>query len=355
FVPSDENANYNMDFFDKNDIETLKSIKGISDVKTEQEADLNNITIGKNSDTVEVDDSSEYKDDTIYESMYIKDKKEDKAIDLKASSDKEMLEGRNFTQDDNAKKAKIAVVDDEIAENIFGSSKNAIDKGIEIKGQVFTIVGVYEGTSTESMFSMPESNIIIPKDTYHNYFEENSGSTYLVLTIEKGYTPNTVTEKAIKELEKTGSMSSRGDYQVYDMSLLTDGISKMFSTITYFVSAVAGISLFIAGVGVMNMMYISVAERTKEIGIRRAMGATENAIRLQFLLEGITLTLTGGVIGYILGILAAKVVGMILDIKIVMDLSTILLAIGVSTLVGLIFSVVPASSATKKDLIDILR
>ena len=105
----------------------------------------------------------------------------------------------------------------------------------------------------------------------------------------------------------------------------------------------------------MNMMYISVAERTSEIGIRRAMGATEKSICLQFLLEGMTITMIGGGIGYTLGMIFASIISLFLPFPVSIDLFTIMLAISVSTLIGLIFSVMPASVAAKKDLIDILK
>ena len=109
-------------------------------------------------------------------------------------------------------------------------------------------------------------------------------------------------------------MRQQGEYHVSNMAMMTDGISEVLSSITLFISAVAGISLFIAGVGVMNMMYISVSERTKEIGIRRALGATRGAIRLQFLLEGMTLTLVGS-IGYLLEMIVAYAIGNVMDIS----------------------------------------
>ncbi|WP_270216081.1 ABC transporter permease, partial [Enterococcus lactis] len=104
-----------------------------------------------------------------------------------------------------------------------------------------------------------------------------------------------------------------------------------------------------------HMMYISVSERTKEIGIRRALGATRKSIMLQFLLEGLILTLSGGLIGYLLGMALAYSVGSLIKVNVSLDLFTILLAVGVSSVIGLVFSVMPASEAAKKYLIDILR
>ncbi|HAR0239289.1 TPA: ABC transporter permease, partial [Enterococcus faecium] len=177
----------------------------------------------------------------------------------------------------------------------------------------------------------------------------------LTLTLEEGVEPDKVTSKVINQLKEKGSLKHLGEYEVLDTAMLTKGIGQILSTITYFITAVAGISLFIAGVGVMNMMYISVSERTKEIGIRRALGATRKSIMLQFLLEGLILTLSGGLIGYLLGMALAYSVGSLIKVNVSLDLFTILLAVGVSSVIGLVFSVMPASEAAKKDLIDILR
>lgn len=202
---------------------------------------------------------------------------------------------------------------------------------------------------------MPESNISIPEKVYERYFTNDSSSSTLVVTLENEATPATVTTDVIKRLEEKGTMKDFSEYVVFDTALLTDGISQILGTITLFISCVTGISLLIAGVGVMNMMYISVSERTKEIGIRRALGATRNSIRLQFLLEGVTLTLVGGIIGYIIGIACAYLIGSLIDVSVSIDFFTIALAVGVSSGIGIIFSVMPASEAAKKDLIEILR
>ena len=173
--------------------------------------------------------------------------------------------------------------------------------------------------------------------------------------MKKGTRPDEVTNKVLDKLKKSGSMRQQGSYRSFDTAILSKGIGKVLSTITYFITAVAGISLFIAGVGVMNMMYISVSERTKEIGIRRALGATQRSIMIQFLIEGVLLTFTGGVIGYFIGMILAYGIGSLMKIHVTVDLFTIVVAVGVSTLIGLIFSVMPAREAAKKDLIDILR
>ncbi|WP_320163745.1 ABC transporter permease [uncultured Trichococcus sp.] len=333
YAPSSDSLNSSsLDYFTDVDIATVKQVAGVK--------------------------SANYPDPdyaNIYKGIYIKGKKENKQVSLINNLGKDPIVGRQLTSYENETLDKVAMIDSVTAKEMYGSAENALDCGIELDGHLFKIIGIYQGTESESLFSMPESNIQIPKKTYLNYFNETAEKSSLTITLEKGVSPSSVTTDVIEQLEEKGAMKAFGEYQVFDTALLTDGISKILRTITVFISAVAGISLFIAGVGVMNMMYISVSERTKEIGIRRALGATQNSIRMQFLLEGITLTLFGGIVGYIVGISFAYIIGSMIDIPISIEFFTVFLAISVSTGIGLIFSVMPASAAAKKDLIETLR
>jgi len=333
YTPSSDSLNSSsLDYFTEVDIATVKQVEGVQ--------------------------SANYPDpdySNIYKGIYIKGKKQNKQVSLITDLGKKPIAGRQLTSYENETLDKVAMIDSVTAKEMYGSTENALDRGIELDGHVFKIIGIYQGSESESMFSMPESNIQIPKKTYLHYFNDTTEKSSLTVTLEKGATPSSVTTDVIEQLKEKGVMKAFGEYQVFDTALLTDGISKILRTITVFISAVAGISLFIAGVGVMNMMYISVSERTKEIGIRRALGATQNSIRMQFLLEGVTLTLFGGVVGYIVGISFAYIIGSIIDIPISIEFSTVFLAISVSTGIGLIFSVMPASAAAKKDLIETLR
>lgn len=333
YAPSSDSLNSgSLDYFTDVDIATVKQVTGVK--------------------------SANYPDpdySNIYKGIYIKGKKQNKQVSLVNDLGKDPVVGRQLTAYENETLDKVAMIDSVTAKEMYGSAENALDRGIELDGQLFKIIGVYQSSESVSMFSMPESNIQIPKKTYLHYFNDTAEKSSLTVTLEKGTTPSSVTTDVIEQLEEKGAMKAFGEYQVFDTALLTDGISKILRTITVFISAVAGISLFIAGVGVMNMMYISVSERTKEIGIRRALGATQNSIRMQFLLEGVTLTLFGGIVGYIVGISLAYIIGSIIDIPISIEFSTVFLAISVSTGIGLIFSVMPASAAAKKDLIETLR
>lgn len=333
FVPDDSNLyQSNVSLFQEADLQRLKTLSGVKDARYPKG-----------------DDNAAYKE------LLIRGKKENKQLRLVKSSNKNPTSGRDLGLGDNLTHNKVVLVDSKTAEELYNTEENAIGRGLELDGQLFTIVGVFPSVELASMFSMPESNIYVPKLSYLDYFTKDEITNSIEVVLVEGATPNKVTTNVIKTLEDNGTMRDSGEYQVFDMAFLTDGIGTVLSTLTYFISAIAGISLFIAGVGVMNMMYISVSERTQEIGIRRAMGATEKSIQLQFLLEGVTLTMIGGIFGYVLGFILATIIGKLMDIPISVDLFTIALALGVSTGIGLIFSVMPASAAAKKDLIDILR
>ena len=164
-------------------------------------------------------------------------------------------------------------------------------------------------------------------------------------------------KKVADELNKKGSGIGEGKYSYEDNEKILKEITQIFDSITYFVAAVAGISLFIAGIGVMNVMYISVSERTEEIAIRRAFGAKARDIEFQFLIESIILCVMGGLIGLALGIAIAEIVAAVTPdyIQSVVSLTSVLIAMGVSTFIGVIFGWVPARSAANKELIDIIK
>ncbi|MBP1042916.1 ABC transporter permease [Vagococcus sp. BWB3-3] len=333
FVPEDSNLyESNALLFQEADLQQIRTISGVKDVRY-----------------------PEGNEDSTYKEIAIRGKKENKQLRLVKLSKKYPTIGRDLVEGDNMTHNKVVVVDSTTAKGLYITEENALGRGIELDGELFTIVGVFPAIELESMFSMPESNIYVPRASYRDYFDKDEITSSIEVILEEWETPNKVTSKVIGQLEENGTMRDSGTYEVYDMGFLTDGIGTVLSSLTYFISAIAGISLFIAGVGVMNMMYISVSERTHEIGTRRAMGATERSIQLQFLLEGVTLTVIGGIVGYAFGFILATIIGKFIDIQISIDLFTITLALGVSTVIGLIFSVMPATAAAKKDLIDILR
>lgn len=311
--------------FDKQDIELVKQIDGVTDAKIKE------------------DDSQSYG-----AKMTNSQKQSDINIFKKDHVDN-ASEGKGFTQSDNELKEKVVTIDQTIAKKAFKG--DAIGKTLFIDDQGFKIVGIVNNP-------MYENTVNIPSETFNRYMGDLSQELpQLELKVDNDDNKKEIANKAAKLLNKRGSGMSEGSYQYSDMEEIMKSITQVFDAITYFVAAVAGISLFIAGIGVMNVMYISVAERTEEIAIRRAFGAKGRDIEIQFLIESIVLCLIGGIIGLIIGILISKLVEAVTPdmVQSVVSLGSILLAVGVSTLIGIVFGWIPARSASKKELIDIIK
>lgn len=311
--------------FDKQDIKLVKQIDGVTDAKIKE------------------DDSQSYG-----AKMTNSQKQSDINIFKKDHVDN-ASEGKGFTQSDNELKEKVVTVDQTIAKKAFKG--DAIGKTLFIDDQGFKIVGIVNNP-------MYENTVNMPSETFKRYMGDLSQELpQLELKVDNDDNKKEIANKAAKLLNKRGSGMSEGSYQYSDMEEIMKSITQVFDAITYFVAAVAGISLFIAGIGVMNVMYISVAERTEEIAIRRAFGAKGRDIEIQFLIESIVLCLIGGIIGLIIGILISKLVEAVTPdmVQSVVSLGSILLAVGVSTLIGIVFGWIPARSASKKELIDIIK
>ncbi|UXV32638.1 ABC transporter permease [Mammaliicoccus sciuri] len=311
--------------FDKQDIELVKQIDGVTDAKIKE------------------DDSQSYG-----AKMTNSQKQSDINIFKKDLVDN-ASEGKGFTQSDNELKEKVVTIDQTIAKKAFKG--DAIGKTLFIDDQGFKIIGIVNNP-------MYENTVNMPSETFNRYMGDLSQELpQLELKVDNDDNKKEIANKAAKLLNKRGSGMSEGSYQYSDMEEVMKSITQVFDAITYFVAAVAGISLFIAGIGVMNVMYISVAERTEEIAIRRAFGAKGRDIEIQFLIESIVLCLIGGIIGLIIGILISKLVEAVTPdmVQSVVSLGSILLAVGVSTLIGIVFGWIPARSASKKELIDIIK
>ncbi|OJG92235.1 hypothetical protein RV15_GL003337 [Enterococcus silesiacus] len=328
------NAVSENEVFKKSDLDLIKNIKGVRNVDfykpkqkmTERQVEIN-----------------------------IRGKKLTKKVERVEKTSESLLVGRQIESKDNETLNKVAVISEVLAQKLFGDPEKAIGKGFELMNELFTVVGVVaSGDGTLSMENQAPL-VYFPIKSYDHYFKNIESQSILNLETDVEGNKADVTKEVLKQLNFNGSMRNVGEYETYNPKSDIDQMGSILDNLTLFISAVAGISLFIAGVGVMNMMYISVSERTKEIGIRRALGATEKDIRKQFLAEGLTLTLLGGLIGYLLGMILGLVSSMFLPFEVRPDLFTIGLAVGISVLIGVVFSYMPASAASKKDLIDIMK
>ena len=285
-------------------------------------------------------------DNPFQSNVLVNDANQTASLSLVKPAQLTIIAGHQISAQDRQLKNQVAMISRSFAKKCFRTTINALHTALIINGYSYQVVGVI---STDN-----SADIYLPKETYLANQTSTSGNR-LKLTFQTGSNVSKQAKKAVKLLQQSGSQRSLGDYSYFDAGALLSGISKVIKGLTYFISAIAGISLFIAGIGVMNMMYISVSERTKEIGIRLAIGATPTLIMWQFLLEAIILTVSGGLIGFALGYGTAALISLMLPFKAVVTLNTFLLAFGVSSSVGLVFGILPAKQAANKNLIDILR
>lgn len=254
--------------------------------------------------------------------------------------------GRSLEEADLINRNKVALVASTLITDV--KAEELLNQIVTIDGEDFLIVGVFEANE------FARTKIQIPASTHNTYWPDDKNHEIKV-KFSSQYTTTDMAETLYKLLEEKGSMAHLGGYTLVGDAIMADTMGEMFGSMTAIFTLVGAISLFISGVGVMNMIYTSVSERMKEIGIRRALGATEGTIQMQFLLEGLTITLMGGVIGYFCGLLIAKFISLVMSFDFVPDMFTAFVAVGISILIGVGFSYYPSKSATEKDVVELVK
>ncbi|MBU3104629.1 ABC transporter permease [Clostridium gasigenes] len=273
---------------------------------------------------------------------------------VKSSSNPGII-GRDITESDNINNRKVLVINENLLKESKLDSNEMLGALATINGINFEIVGIIPIPEEENINFMPTPNISIPENTYDKYLYKEQMPQGLDITLKKKMDVKESIKAIEEKLNEVGSKREYGKYSVVDNGGVTKFFGKVFNTLTTFIASVAGISLFIAGVGVMNMVYTSISERTLEIGIKRAIGAKKKDIRREFLLEGIVITLTGGLIGYVVGIIVAMIISVFIKMKVSPDIFTASIAIGLSVLIGLLSSILPARKAANANTVDILK
>jgi putative ABC transport system permease protein len=272
----------------------------------------------------------------------------------------EFQSGDGLTQQDVDTSARVVVIGSELAEDLF-EEQYPIGQPIKISGVSYEVVGVLEPSG--SGFSMTDGNVYMPLTTAHSRLftdRTRSGEKALTRIIAQSASEeqtDAATEQITETLRDQHGIiyAADDDFTIFSQSDLLDTFDTVTATLTTFLGAIAGISLVVGGIGIMNIMLVSVTERTREIGIRKAIGALKRDILTQFLLEAILLSVVGGLIGIALGWTISTAAGRALDIVTVVSLSNVLLATGFATAVGVIFGLYPAWRAANLRPIEALR
>jgi len=268
--------------------------------------------------------------------------------------------GRFFTEDEERSSAKVVVLGSEVVDNLFGD-QDPVGRRIKIKKVSFTIIGTMKERGI-SGFQNQDDQVFVPLKTAQKLL---LGIDHISLIRAKLVSPDNVDKslERIKEILRDKHDLDRGDkndFTARSMSQGLDVISSITDALKFFLVAISAIALVVGGFGIMNIMLANVQERTREIGLRKALGAKTKDISNQFLIESVVITFVGGIIGIIIGILISVLVAKIaqgLGYKwdLVITFSSILLGCGVSIGIGLIFGIIPARRASKLNPIEALR
>ncbi|WP_440604367.1 ABC transporter permease [Bacillus sp. GB_SG_008] len=265
--------------------------------------------------------------------------------------DMKINEGRFLSDMDVEYRQKVIVLGANTAQNLFGF-ENPVGKDVQVNGSSFKIVGVL-ASKGGSMGQSGDDVIIMPLSTAQRIVKNTSIQTvYVQVSSEEKL--NTVMAQIQNKLAVMFP-NKQDNYSVFNQKDLVDTMSSVTGTMTMMLGGIACISLLVGGIGIMNIMLVSVSERTKEIGIRKAIGAKRRDILLQFLIEAVVLSSLGGLIGMGIGLLVAKVISMAAGMTIAYSLPVTLLAFLFSLLVGVGFGVFPANKASKLHPIQALR
>ncbi|MBO3446040.1 FtsX-like permease family protein [Clostridium sp. CCUG 7971] len=306
------------------------------------------------------------KDDFDFASTYSNEATYDKKTtyvdiaDLKKDTKLNPIYGRSFSLDDANR--KVIIITMQNATDLFDNPERALGKGISINGTIYEIIGIVDESSVsnksdenKSIYNMnPMEGYVtsyMPKkalDGLINQYNYSQEIYALDLVVSKGYDVFEVANNIIGKLSELHP-DINGSYKTDDPSESTQELHNMISTINKFVTLITAISMFVGGIGVMNIMYVSVMERQREIGIRRAIGAKPRTIMFQFLVEAVFITVCGGILGIIVGFIVVNYASNYLPFKAIPNINSFFFASITTVVTGVIFGIIPAFKASRLD------
>ena len=273
--------------------------------------------------------------------------------DYLAIKDYDLVQGRNIQYSDIASRQKVCVIGYYVANELYGSPEKAIDETIKIGGYAYRVVGVVERQDeddledggTDDFVWLPYSCAVkmARNANINNY-------TFTIMDLTTASEATALIENFLYETFKDDDL-----YNVTAMSEMLDSLNSMIAMVSAGLGGIAGISLLVAGVGVMNIMLVSVTERTREIGIRKALGARKSVILQQFVIEAAVQSAMGGIIGIIIGSIATTTVGKLAGLNATPTPMAVIVSFSVSVAIGLFFGYMPARRAASLNPIDALR
>jgi putative ABC transport system permease protein len=266
-----------------------------------------------------------------------------------------LSQGEFFDESDEKAKRRVAVVGKEVADELFPNG-DALGQTIRITSgsirQTYVVIGVLE-KSGNLLFLNPDRSILVPFASAENrLFRRKNVSMIVAQAISENMASQAVSEIDSVLFEK---FQNEDRYRIVSQDALLETINQTMAMLSFMLGSIAGISLLVGGIGIMNIMLVTVTERTREIGVRKAIGASRRHILLQFLLESIVLTFVAGLLGIAAGFGLSRIIASIGSIQTTVTPTVVLIAVSVSVMVGLFFGVWPAMRASKLDPVEALR
>lgn len=253
-------------------------------------------------------------------------------------------------------RAKVAVIGPTTRDDLFGANTDPTGQKIKIGTQEYLVIGVTKAKGGTG-FGSSDDLIYIPLTTAQQYISGNQSVSNINIQVSSADMMTAVQEQVQTLLLQRHRItdSTKADFSIMNQTDMMDTMSSVADTLTMLLAAIAGISLIVGGIGIMNMMLTTVTERTREIGLRKSLGATKNDISSQFLAESVSLTFIGGIIGIIVGWGASFLISKLGGTTTVVTSWSIFLSVGISALVGIVFGYYPSRRAAKLDPIEALR
>lgn len=266
--------------------------------------------------------------------------------------DSALLYGETFSKANNLMREQVVILGYDLAEDLFPGG-GAVGSYVSIyrsQAKQYRVIGVLEDTSG-SVGSNTNSNAYIPFNTFDERLKKVTAVSQYTIKVKEGFSATDVSSEVKSYLS---SVASSNDYYVSSAQELVDMSESVTGYLTTFLAAIAAISLLVGGIGIMNIMLVTVVERTREIGIRKALGATPKTIRSQFMVEATVLSIFGGIIGIVFGVVVSYVISSAAGWNLYFSLWAILISIGFSSAVGIFFGWYPAAKAAALDPIEAL-
>ena len=269
----------------------------------------------------------------------------------------EILSGRFFNANEIKNMSKVCILGQTVVENLFGAGADPVGQSIRIKNLPFQIIGVLKDKGESGMGQDQDDLILAPYTTVQRRLaaiDYINGIYASAISEEKSPAAIAEVEEILRRTHKLKE-SAENDFRVMSQSELLKTITSITDIMTYLLGAIAGISLLVGGIGIMNIMFVSVTERTREIGLRMSIGGRGKDIMKQFLAESIILSILGGMLGVIFGYLLARLAGSLMSSQAIVKTQSVVLAFAVCFVIGVFFGWYPARKAANLNPIDALR